>query len=304
MSTGGEVRPNKNQRREAAREKSKQIREEQRKRDRRNRFFLQGGIALALVAIATVITFALVSSLRPPGPGPANMASGGVFIGEGMTVATSPARAHDAAVIPNPQDTTGDVANITVYSDYLCPFCGLFETTNAPQIEQWVTDGAATVEYRPIAILNNLSLGSKYSLRAATAAACVVDDAPDSFWEFNNSLFLNQPPENSSGFDNDELIALAKDAGASSSKVATCISEQTFQPFMQTQTESALAGPLPYISADKLPKLTGTPTVLVNGSQYTGALDNPKEFAAFVLQATGQTFTESTSTPAPATPAP
>ena len=221
-----------------------------------------------------------------------------------MTVATSPALAHDAAVVPNPQDTTGQVANITVYSDYLCPFCGLFETTNAPQIEQWVTDGAATVEYRPIAILNNLSLGSKYSLRAATAAACVVDSSPESFWEFNNSLFLKQPKENSSGYSNDELIGLAKDAGASSSKVASCISEQTFQPFMQAQTESALAGPLPYISADKLPKLTGTPTVLVNGNQYTGALDNPKEFAAFVLQATGQTFTESTSTPAPTTPAP
>jgi hypothetical protein len=42
--------------------------------------------------------------------------------------------------------------------------------------------------------------------------------------------------------------------------------------------------------------------VLVNGKQYVGSLDDPKEFASFVLQAAGETYSTATPTPTP-TPA-
>src|SRR6266699_1851032 len=45
----GESRPSKNKRRDAARTKAAQLRVEQKKRDRRNRVFLQGGIAVVLI---------------------------------------------------------------------------------------------------------------------------------------------------------------------------------------------------------------------------------------------------------------
>src|SRR5688500_5215813 len=56
----GSSRPSKNQRREIAREKAKTLREEQKKKDRRNRVFLQGGIAVAAVAIVTLIVLVIV----------------------------------------------------------------------------------------------------------------------------------------------------------------------------------------------------------------------------------------------------
>jgi hypothetical protein len=43
--------------------------------------------------------------------------------------------------------------------------------------------------------------------------------------------------------------------------------------------------------------------VLVNGKQYVGDLQDPKEFASFVLQAAGETYSTSTPTPEP-TPTP
>jgi len=42
--------------------------------------------------------------------------------------------------------------------------------------------------------------------------------------------------------------------------------------------------------------------VLVNGKQYLGSLEDPKEFAAFVLQSAGATYSTATPTPKP-TPA-
>jgi hypothetical protein len=38
---------------------------------------------------------------------------------------------------------------------------------------------------------------------------------------------------------------------------------------------------------------------LVNGKPYTGSLEDPKEFASFVQQALGETYSTSTPTPTP-----
>ena len=71
---------------------------------------------------------------------------------------------------------------------------------------------------------------------------------------------------------------------------------------MAASTNRALSGPLPNAN---IPKLNGTPTVIVNGVAYTGALGDAAAFQAFVTQqATASTATP-TATPTPApTPTP
>ena len=110
-------------------------------------------------------------------------------------------------------DDSGEVANIVMYIDYLCPFCGQFEATNSESMRTMVESGAATLEVHPIAILTNKSAGTQYSLRAANAAACVADSSPDSFFDYNAILFENQPEEGSTGLTNDELKSLAEEVG-------------------------------------------------------------------------------------------
>lgn len=309
MTYGGsnQPRPTRNERREAAREKARILREEQRKRERRNKFLIQGGIIVVVLAIAALIFTLILQNVRPAGPGPANMASDGIVLtagDEGGIVAVeTPAVPAGGTPTPTEPDDSGTVANIVVYVDYLCPFCGQFEATNSDSIRTMVEEGAATLEMHPIAILTNKSNGTQYSLRAANAAACVADTSPDSFFDFNALLFQNQPEEGTAGLTNDEIKSLVEQTGASDvSTIEQCIDDKQFNSWVQEATNRALSGPVP--NSD-LPAITGTPTVLVNGQQFTGNLQDPAEFQSFVVQATSATFNDSESTPTPTpTPAP
>ncbi|CAD6003651.1 thioredoxin domain-containing protein [Agreia sp. COWG] len=300
MSNGsaGDGRLSKNERREAAREKAKVLREQQRKKDVRNRVFLFGGLGVVVLAIGVIVALIIVSAIKPAGPGPANMASDGITIGQGKIAVTSPALASDAApVVPSPDYSTG-VVDIQVYIDYLCPYCGQFEATNAEQIGQWVDSGAATLTTHPLSILDRGSLGTKYSTRSANAAACVANYSPDNFFDFSALLFKNQPAENTEGLTDAQLKGYVSDSGATQvSQIESCIDDTQFKGWVSASTSRALQGPLPNTD---VAKVEGTPTVLVNGQQYSGSLTDASAFSAFVLQVSSQAYSTSTPTPTPA----
>lgn len=304
MSNGnsGDSRLSKNERREAAREKARIQRAEQKKKDRRSKLFLQGGVGLALVAIVAVIALVLVNSNQPAGPGPQNFASDGVQVSQGFIATPTDAIAADGDPIPSVPDKESGVLDIQLYVDYLCPICGDFEAANAEYIESLVDKGAATLEVHPITILDRFSQGQRYSSRAVNAVACVADLSPNNFYDYHSLLLSEgvQPEENSSGLSNNELIALLDTAGVEKvPAVSECIQEETFKSWVKNSTARALSGPIP--NSD-VPQVTGTPTVLVNGVKYEGAVNDLASFQAFVLQAAGDTFNES-STPTP-TPTP
>lgn len=298
MTNGGaNDRLSKNQRREAAREKARRLREQQKRRDRVSRIALQGGLAVVVIAIVAVVVFAVTSSIRPAGPGPANMASDGIVIGEGMVAQTTAAIPADGTPSPSALDTSSGTVDIRVYLDYLCPYCGQFETTNGDQIKEWVSSGAATVEIHPIAILTTRSNGTKYSERAANAAACVADTAPDSFFDFNALLFANQPEEGTDGLSDAQLKDYAVQAGVEdTATVDSCIDDQSFVSWVRAATERATTGPLP---GTDVASVSGTPTVLVNGEAYSGSLTDPDAFSSFVLSAAADSYSSATPTATP-----
>lgn len=307
MTNGGsnEPRASRNERREAAREKARVLREEQKKRDKRNKVLIQGGVIVAVLLVAALVGWLIFNSIKPAGPGPANMASDGILLVAGddgaITAVETPAIKAGGEPTATVPDDSGTVANIVTYIDYLCPFCGQFETTNSEAMRTMVESGAATLEIHPIAILTNKSAGTQYSLRAANAAACVADLSPAAFFDYNALLFENQPEEGSVGLANSDLKKLATEAGAASS-VGACIDDVRFKAWVQDATTRALTGPIPN---SELTSVTGTPTVLVNGQQYSGSLTDAQEFQSFVVQATSATFNDAESTPTPTpTPAP
>lgn len=296
--TPGDGRLSKNEKREAAREKARILREGQVKKDRRTKVLLQGGIILASLAIVAIVALVIVNSVRPVGPGPQNMASDGIQIGEGFIATTTPALKSDQKPIPNTRDEASGTLDIQMYVDYLCPVCGKFEKTNGEYIASLVENGKTTVEIHPITILDRLSQGTKYSTRAANAAACVANYSPNQFYDFNSLLFANQPAENSTGLTDGELIEYTTQAKVEKAgSIASCITEQQFKSWVNASTARALNGPIPNSNIDKVP---GTPTVLVNGLKYEGSVTDLASFQAFVLQATGADFNEkSTPTPTP-----
>jgi protein-disulfide isomerase len=298
--TSGDSRLSKNEKREAAREKARVLREEQKKKDRRTKWILQGSIIVASLAIIAVIALVIVNSIKPVGPGPLNMASDGIQISQGFIATETPAL--ESGDEPVPHEREDGVLDIQMYVDYLCPICRQFEETNGAYITSLLENGGTTVEIHPIAILDRLSQGSKYSTRASNAAACVANYSPNNYYDFHNALFANQPAENTSGLSDDELIALTADAGVDKADdIASCIKDQTFKAWVGSSTARALNGPIPNSNVDKV---TGTPTVIVNGLKYEGSIADLASFQAFVIQAAGEEFNEgSTATPTP-TPAP
>ncbi len=302
--TNANDRLTKNERREAAREKARILREEQRKKERRTKFLLQGGIALASIAIVAVVGLVIWSSVRPAGPGPHNMASDGIQIGAGG-VATETV-AIPAGGKPTPTVPQAGVLDIRMYVDYMCPFCKQFEATNADYINGLLDNGKTTLEIYPISFLDRSSQGTRYSTRAANAVACVANYSPNQFLDVHNALYVNQPAEGSPGLTDDEIIALTEAANVQNADaVASCIRNQPYRAWITDATERAFTGPLP--NSD-VAAVEGTPTVLVNGVKYNGPVDDLASFQAFVVQQAGSDFVEQsapTPTPTPTpTPAP
>ncbi|WFR68532.1 thioredoxin domain-containing protein [Curtobacterium flaccumfaciens] len=269
-------------RREAARERARLARAKEQARRRRNRTLGISGIIVGGLAVIAIVVVVIANSVQPAGPGPRNMASDGIlFHGSNGKVVPVETKAVPEGGKPTATKQDDSVANITVYSDYMCPYCNQFETSQMSQIEQWVEDGSATLELHPFNLLDRSSLGSKYSTRSAAAAACVANDDPGAFLAFNTSLYENQPSENTRGLTNDKLASLAKAAGATSPAVASCITSQKFAGWVADATNRVLNDTIPNSSLDKV---TSTPTVIVNGKQYTGSLTDTDAFAAFVEQ--------------------
>ncbi len=281
--------------REGARERARELRNLHRKQDRRRRWVLRGsmtsGIAIILVAVALII----LGFVTPTTRGPLNMLSDGIKIGEGfkaVPTAAIPANSKPIASETNPPA----VIDIKLYVDYLCPNCGTFERKNSAQLQAWIKSGAATVEIHPIAILTTKSAGTQYSLRAANAAGCVAEFSPNAFFDFNDAMFVDQPKEGSAGLSDAQIIARASKAGVSDlTHVSKCINDRRFRSWVQSATTRALNGPIP--NSD-LTSVSGTPTIVVNGSQfkYTTGFE-PNEFAQFVQQIAGDAFTENASSP-------
>ncbi|MGN8049525.1 DsbA family protein [Curtobacterium sp. 22159] len=280
----GDARAARNERREAARQRAQRARAQQKRRQRGVRLGLQIGLGVVLLAVATIVTLVLVDSVQPAGPGPSNMSQGGITIGQGLKAET----AASAKPEPTATDASGAV-RITMYVDYLCPVCGQFEAANGEYIESLVDSGAATVDIHPVAILSNRSQGTKYSLRAANAAACVADNSPDQFFAVNQALFAKQPDENTAGLTDAQLIKVVTgvDGLRKRSTIAKCIEDQTYAKWVDERTSAVSGGDIPGSTLTTFP---GTPLVLVNGQHYelTSPITND-DFRTFVVTAAGAT---------------
>ncbi|WP_349897121.1 DsbA family protein [Parafrigoribacterium soli] len=276
----------KKDRREAAREKARQDREAERKRTRRNKLFLQGGVGLAVIAIAAVVMLVVVNQPKPVElssntAGPANMISDGILLAGNTTKAVeTPGIKKGADPVPTDLSKHSDTVNIVTYIDFQCPVCQAFEATNGQQIKSWVDSGLASVEIHPISILDNSSLGNKYSTRSANAAACVAQEQPQNFYAVMQALFEHQPAESTSGRTDAEILKVLKDAGASGDKITSCVKKQEFANWVTAASARVQTAPFP--NTVKPTTLRGTPTVFVDGQQYSGGVDDAPAFKAFV----------------------
>ncbi|WP_077490771.1 DsbA family protein [Sinomonas mesophila] len=276
MSPANQPRQTKAERTAAAREKARQIREEQLKREKRNKLLLRWGVVAALVAVVAVVALVVTTSLRQnapiadTGPRAANSNQyGGVTLGKGTEVTAVPASTVDVASVPAPtsQPTAGQPASapgveaspagepvkVVLYIDFICPACKQFEATYGEKLTQLRDEGKVTVEYRAIGFLDRQST-TNYSSRAANAAACVVNSTPQHYAAFVDELMAQQPAEGGAGLSDDKLKEIARGLGAT---IDQCVEDKTYRPMVKYDTQLASAS-----------GVTGTPTAFVDGKQW------------------------------------
>jgi len=297
----------KNERREQAREKARLAREAEKKREKRNRLVLQASVVLGVLAILAVVALVLTQSMKPAGPGPANMASGGVTFGADLTVEPTPALESGAEREARDADWESLPLDVEIYVDYMCPACGAFEQNYGTMLENYVGSGDIALTVYPINFLNPNSLGTKYSTRAANLMGCVVDQQPDSAFKLHNLLLSAevQPEEGTTGLTDDQLLEQAGAAGATvDDELKQCVKDQRYDDFIDGNAKQVLeTGMLGLADGSRLvrpsqtqlqgvsdedlqpegpQRLASTPTVIVNGHQWWSPRDGDLE--AYLLK--------------------
>lgn len=227
------------ERRSAATRKVEEMRRAQQAAERRRRLVV---ISLSVVAVlaAVIVTAIVVQNSRKPPSAPAT-AVPNTTSNYGILVGQPTAPVH-----------------VVVYEDFQCPYCKAFESTSADTLKQYVAAKKISVEYRPIALLDQNST-TQYSTRSLNAAACVTAQGGSAaFLKFHDLLYANQPAEGSAGLTDSQLIQYAAQAGASGSTVQLCINNLKYRAWTVGATDAfSKAG------------FSGTPTVTINGQPFT-----------------------------------
>lgn len=298
----------KNERRAQAREQARLAREAEKKREKRNRLFLQGGVVLGVLAILGIVALVLTQSMKPAGPGPSNMASGGVTFGTDLTVLPTPALDSGEERQAREPDWESLPLDVTVYVDYMCPACGAFEASYGTMLENYIGSGDINLTVYPINFLDPTSMGTEYSTRAGNLMSCVVDQQPDHAFKLHNLLLSDavQPDEGTTGLTDEQLVEQAEAAGATADNdLKRCVKDQTFADFIDGNAKQVLeTGMLGLAEGSRLvipsqtqlqgiadeelqpegepQRLTSTPTVIVNGKQWWPNRDGDLE--AYLLK--------------------
>jgi protein-disulfide isomerase len=182
-------------------------------------------------------------------------------------------RVASSKLITKPGSTEPKVV-LSLYEDFLCPFCGQFEELFGPTVSQLIDDGSVAADYYMVAILDS-SRSQHYSSRAGGAAYCIADEdtAPDmpTFTRFHAALYAKQPSETGPTFPtNAQLADTARQAGATD-KALECI-EQGSQAELSAGLSDAT-------------NVNSTPTVRINGEDYE--LSTPDALASKVKELVG-----------------
>ena len=217
------------------RARAREITKAQAAREKRRRLFWQLGAFVTVALVVVIVTVAVLAgqgdSSKTVEGAPAGVSKqGGIFVG-----------AEDAPV------------TLTMVEDFQCPACRDFEAANKALLDQYAAGTEVRLEYRPIAFLDRMST-TDYSSRALNAAACFQAAEPATWREFHGLLFENQPPEQSAGLSDDELVALAVKAGASGPDMSSCVKDRRYQTWVESTTDVNT----------NAPGFEGTPSIMVN----------------------------------------
>jgi len=257
--------PTKAARRDEARQAALALRAQQERVARRNRLIAIIAAAAVLIGFAVLVVVILnqdgdeevpqAAQVQPPYAAD----NGGGVVMDADGIVTPPSDAPEDW----PVGAFGDAVVVTVYSDPICPWCGVFEAQAMPILDEMRLAGEVVIDHRVVGNLDSYSAGTRYSTRAAQALYTVADLAPEAYLEFEAALFANQPEENTPGLTDEEIANIAIDAGVPSAAV-DAIAEGTYTWWVGQVTDAA---------RERYDGRLATPAVRLNGEPLGDTVD-------------------------------
>jgi len=139
------------------------------------------------------------------------------------------------------------------YSDFRCPYCGVFARDTKPKLMRFVKDGTLRIEFRDMPIFGAQSTAAAVAGRAAAAQG--------KFWEFYDAVYAESPKRGHADLPTSALVRLGRKAGV---------------PDMDAYTQAIKKQKdLTSINADLAEGyqlgVTATPAFLINSTPILGA---------------------------------
>jgi protein-disulfide isomerase len=154
--------------------------------------------------------------------------------------------------VPTRGDENAPVTMVE-YADFQCSFCGKFARDVEPElIERYVESGTLKIEWRDFPYLGQESVNAALAARAAQEQG--------KFWEYHDALYRNQGSVNSGTFSNENLVALAEEAGLDAESFESDLTSGKYErAISQDLQEGQRLG------------ISGTPTFFINDRALVGA---------------------------------
>lgn len=150
------------------------------------------------------------------------------------------------------------------YSDYRCPFCGVYARKTQPEIiKKYVDAGKLRIEWRDLPVLGEASATAAVAARAAGEQGL--------FWEFNEAVYAAAPERSKAELSEPELLAFAKTVGVPDmAKFASDLKSPALMALVQADLQEGTSL-----------GLNSTPTFVINNQAIPGA--QPLEIFAQVI---------------------
>jgi protein-disulfide isomerase len=224
---------------------------------------------LTVVVSGGLIAFGIIASQPVEQLNPKNMLNDGVTLSKGLKVMETAAIKKDAE--PTPLELRDDRVEVEIYLDYLCPYCNKFDVAQRSVIEEYLQKDDIVFSFHPMAFL------SEYSMLATNASACIAAEQPDLWWKANNLLYDAQPEEKTaqafSSKQSQEAITEAFKTLSLNDKVVKCMKDVPYGKWSVDATNRVLKGGK--VPNSTLEKIEGTPTIIIDGVQFTEDATSP-----------------------------
>lgn len=206
----------------------------------RAREMLDTAATMAVIGLSVTVIWSTVSAHKPT-----SYAARKPNLAANEGLPTEPLSLVGAQLDGNPRAPVA----IVEYSDFQCPYCGVFARDTLPKIrEQYSAPGKVVLAFRQFP----LSTIHPFALKSAVAAKCAAEQGK--YWEMHDALFQDQK-----SLDDQAIQERVKELALDRPRFSSCISRKAVSDEVDRD-----------VAEGKALGVSGTPTFFIGLTQADG----------------------------------